>query len=479
MPDKSETWAIPCMAPMRPVRAGLWKTALFFLCALMAAAESTTAYAAQKGPRLVHAGPMIGHVDSSEANIWIRVKIGSKIEATAEQGGRSISKAKAIDLESGFQIIHFKGLQPAADTKVNMRISRAGSTTVSNFVSFKTAPLPGATGSVRIAFGSCSKLSEHKVAPIFRRIAQERPDFMIFLGDNSYFIVGDGSSRHFSTSGPAGDWSYPESMMTRHLRTRTLPDLQRLFRTVPSYAIWDDHDYATNNADSTFDLREESARVFARMWANPSYGTQQVPGIFSSFRHGPVEVFLMDNRYHKYSPRRHSSVNTSTGVIWGQGQLTWLMNKLKASTAPVKIIANGTQFLARTSSGEGHYREARGEQKQLLEFLEANRIGGVVFLTGDRHYTEAMQQVQGDGRTLVMEFTSSPFQRGHKVGELRIKNPMQEWGMRGNSYGLMTVEIPHKGEGTITFEARDESNKVPVVGGNECIQTWHISRLNY
>ena len=281
-------------------QASKGKAWLFFLCAaIMMESMLPSALAAQKGPRLVHAGPMIGHVSSSEANIWIRTKNGSNIEAVAKQGGKGKPLATIKDRGSGFQIIHFEALQPAKDTVVNIRVSRAGSATETVSVRFKTAPLPGETGSVRIAFGSCSKLSEYKSAPIYRRIAEERPDIMIFLGDNSYFIVGDGSSDHLKTSGPAGDWSFPEAMLTRHLRTRIHPDLQRLFRTVPSYAIWDDHDYATNDADSTFDLREESASVFAQMWANPSYGTPTTPGIFSSFRHGPVEVFLMDGRYHK------------------------------------------------------------------------------------------------------------------------------------------------------------------------------------
>ena len=144
-------------------------------------------------------------------------------------------------------------------------------------------------------------------------------------------------------------------------------------------------------------MKEEAARAFKLVWANPSYGSEEIPGVFGSFRHGSVEVFLMDNRTHKYSPRRHPDLTLETGVIWGEAQLDWLMAGLKASTAPVKLIANGTQVLSMGERGEGHHTEAHGERRRLLEFLERERIGGVVFLTGDRHYTEAMQLTQSDG----------------------------------------------------------------------------------
>jgi alkaline phosphatase D len=309
-------------------------------------------------------------------------------------------------------------------------------------------------------------------------MAAEGADLAVFVGDNSYFIAGTGGEGHFGTTGPRGDWSFPESMMARHLATRTHPDLQALFRSTPCYAVWDDHDYGPNNADAHFPLREEAAAMFRRAWANPAYGTAEVPGIFSAFRFGPVEIFLMDDRYHKHSPQVHGDVSPETGRIWGEGQLAWLMRGLRASTAPVKCIANGTQILARDDRGEGHFQEAQGELRQLLEVLEEARIGGVIFLTGDRHYTEVNRQEQPGGALLV-EFTSSPLQQGQEIGPLERRQANQVWGMSGNSYGLVTVDIPREGEGTVRFEARDAGNRAPVIAGRECVSTWNLADLQY
>lgn len=430
---------------------------------------------------LLQAGPMIGHVSDSAAAIWLRAKRGTVVTAQSFQDGVRVPASRVQDLENGFSIVHFVGLRPARPTEVVLELRREGFSDEKERLSFRTAQAPARLGKVRIAFGSCSKISQYGVAPVYEAIADERPDFSIFLGDNVYFIVADGSNVHFRgtpTTGPVGDWNFFESMVARYLRTRNHPDLRRMLRTIPSYAVWDDHDYGPDNADSLFELKEEAARAFVQVWANPSYGTAATPGIFSSFRHGPVEVFLMDDRFHKLSPLRNPELTPETGRIWGKEQLQWLMKGLRASDAAVKVIANGTQFLSQSQTGEGHFQEARGEQRTLLEFLAREKIGGVVILSGDRHFSEAMQQAQPGG-ALVVECTSSPLQQGQTVGSIDRPHPNQLWSMRGNSYGLLTIDLPREGEGTIGFEARDEHNRTVTIDGLTRATTWTLDQLGY
>lgn len=427
---------------------------------------------------LRQAGPMVGHVDESSAIVWLRLKSGTEIEGTAVQDGDESRVSRIEDLGEGFHRLLFSGMKPAAPTAVRLELDREGDKRERYEVSFRTAPVPAETGTVRIAFGSCANLSRYPTAPIFHAIADEKPDFFVFGGDNVYFINSDKREGVNPPSALEHDWNLYETMLGRHLRARLHPDLQPLLRTIPSYATWDDHDYGPNNADSTFPLREEATRAFRLIWANPFYGTDDVPGIFSSFRHGPVEVFLMDDRTHKYTHLRHRNVSRETGRIWGEAQTEWLLAGLKASTAPVKLIVNGTQFLSMLERGEGHYQEALNERRRVLEFLEHERIGGVAFLTGDRHHSEVGQQAQSGG-TLVLEFTSSPLQQGQAVSRVNRPHPNQIWSMRGNSYGLVTVDIPASGEGTIRFEARDEGNRLVEFDGEPLATTWRLEQLSY
>ncbi len=177
-------------------------------------------------------------------------------------------------------------------------------------------------------------------------------------------------------------------------------------------------------------------------------------------------------------------MDPAEATIWGEGQLQWLFSGLKASTAPVKIIANGTQFMNFGASddgdhGEGHYGEAREEYQRVLSFLADNRIGGVMFLTGDRHHSEFMRLARDDGPD-ILEFTSSPIQQNQVAGPFtRLDHPARVWAMVGDSYGLVTISIPEPGTGTITVECRDESNQVPVIEGQLRRTTLDLGALLY
>jgi len=319
----------------------------------------------------ITAGPMVGHVTESTAIIWVRTSQRITKEAIAVQAGKRI---KGFWLNNNK--IEFGGLIPNSPVHVTLRTKTEGNDWETNDLFFKTAEPPEYIGTLRIAFGSCSQDSRRPYVPVFEAMAFEQPDIALFVGDNSYFVVGEGD---WSTSGPIGDWNTREQMLSRHLRTRTNPYLQRLIQTTPLYGIWDDHDYGPNNSDREFENKEIALEVFQYMWANPYFGTPETPGIFSKFRRGPADIFLMDDRYYKYVKNdKHPNVKPSEAEIWGKGQLKWLMDELKRSTAPVKIIANGTQLISKGGRGEGHFNEAPVELQTLLDFLKKNKIGGVV-----------------------------------------------------------------------------------------------------
>ena len=445
----------------------------FLLTPLLCACTWAQTLGVPPAPGWITAGPMIGHVSQSRALIWFQVRAGSRFRAEGRMAGVPVAAAWTKDLGSGCTVVAFEGLTPG--TPMTVQLISLDDPGQRMELGFRTAPEPSDTGTLRLAFGSCVQDARYGRVAVFQAMAREAPDLALFVGDNSYFVVGDGGPRTWSTDGPSGDWSTSERMRARHLMTRTNQDLQALIRTVPSYATWDDHDYGPNNSDRTFQNRRQALRVFKQIWANPEYGTEDVPGVFSSFRWGPVEVFLMDDRYHK----NVRNVDPGEATIWGEDQLQWLFSRLKASTAPVKIIANGTQFMNLGATGEGHYPEARAEYQRVLSFLHENRIGGVMFLSGDRHYSEFMR-LERDDRPDILEFTSSPIQQNRVVGPFsRRDHPARVWAMNGNSYGLVTISIPEPGTGTITVECRDEGNQVPVIEGQPRRTTWDLGALLY
>lgn len=66
----------------------------------------------------------------------------------------------------------------------------------------------------------------------------------------------------------------------------------------------------------------------------------------------------------------------------------WLCERLKASTAPVKLLVSGSQMLpeaAATLGWECWRRDAPGELERLVSFLSQHDIRGVVLASGDVH----------------------------------------------------------------------------------------------
>ena len=64
----------------------------------------------------------------------------------------------------------------------------------------------------------------------------------------------------------------------RYREVRATPVLQKLFAATQHYAIWDDHDYGSNNVNKDFALKQDSLKHFRDYWPNPDMGLPDLPG---------------------------------------------------------------------------------------------------------------------------------------------------------------------------------------------------------
>jgi len=62
--------------------------------------------------------------------------------------------------------------------------------------------------------------------------------------------------------------------------------------------------------------------------------------------------------------------------MYGSTQFTWLKSALLASKATFKVIANGSTLSSVCW---------RTQRQALFDYIVTNKIGGVVFITGDIH----------------------------------------------------------------------------------------------
>jgi alkaline phosphatase D len=253
-----------------------------------------------------------------------------------------------------------------------------------------------------VALGSCAYVDDVDSRPgrawggefqIFDAIAAKAPDFMIWLGDNLYFRERE--------------WTSPEGMSERYRTYREEPNLQKLWTATSHLAIWDDHDYGPNDSNASFVGKGWALDTFKRYWPNPTAGLPGVPGIFTQVAFGDVEFFLLDDRFYRYP---YDYPNTPEKTMWGKAQFDWLKQALLTSRAPFKIVANGSQFWNRANRYEGLYHFP-AEQKALWDWLVDQRIPGVVFVSGDRHFAELLR-VPRPGTYPLYELTTTPLTAG-------------------------------------------------------------------
>ena len=133
-----------------------------------------------------------------------------------------------------------------------------------------------------------------------------------------------------------------------------------------------------------------------------------------------MEFFLLDNRYHRVA----ANVKGQQSTILGEDQINWLIQALKFSRAPFKMIVVGGQFLNTIDKFET-FSTVPAERERIIKAITDNNITGVVFLTGDRHCTELSQLTLENGQLIydltVSPLTSGPYDTSKEDNQLRVE----------------------------------------------------------
>jgi len=388
---------------------------------LLLAISCVSAQQTQPDPaRWLRSGPMLGYSEMTETVVWLQTRKPSRVQVRFwKQGQMATARlSNAVEtVEATDQIARIKisGLEFGAKYDYEVYIDGLR-VALPYAATFQTQPVwrwrtdPPA---MKIAIGSCAYINDPPYdrpgrpygdgVEIFKSIADQKPDAMVWLGDNIYYREAD--------------WLSEAGMRYRYSHNRELAELQPLLASVHHYAIWDDHDFGPDNSDRTFRLRGEALRVFKDYWANMTYGTDDAPGVFGRFEWGDVEFFLLDDRYHRAPNRMPPGPEK---VMFGEAQMRWLMESLASSNATFKIIAGGNQMLNPMTFFEafGNYP---AEQKRLFDFLRETKITGVLFISGDRHHTELIKREDVSAYPLY-DFTSSPLTAGTARSEREAYN---------------------------------------------------------
>jgi alkaline phosphatase D len=341
---------------------------------------------------LLKSGPMPGYSSQNEAIIWVQTTEEAKVQLRCwNKNAPGIffnSDPDTTREEMGYAAkLKLEKLQPASIYEYELLIN-------DHKIPF-TYPLEFQTNCVdsiadfKVAFGSCAVYTEDEsVTLIYESIAAKAPDLMLWMGDNIYM--------------DACDWDSCRNIQRQYTLNRSLRQLQPLLASTHHYAIWDDHDYGPDNSDSSFYNKKISREAFKTFWANPSFGIDG-RGITTSFSWNDVDFFLLDDRYNRAPSRERNKCKPYLGPT----QLSWLVNSLKQSKARFKIIVIGNQVISKMPFEKENYSSYKKERKLLLKQIRENRIDGVFFVSGDRHFSE-VSRIRRRGSYPLYDFTVSP-----------------------------------------------------------------------
>jgi hypothetical protein len=271
---------------------------------------------------------------------------------------------------------------------------------------------PGRPCAFSFAFGCCTLRT---LGPAFASVLIDRPQFLALIGDLGY---PDRPSNREITQDYAGYVTHFTSVMNQEL-------MRPITASMPIFAVQDDHDYGTDDADRTT-IEPFAAQAFADMMPGATY-----PGPnYRQWSIGQAAFFLTDNRRWK-DPETGPFQNERYMSVLGTRQRTWLLEGLAASTAKVNFV-----FIPMTMA----WYWSRAETQEVQTFITRNVTGTVVFLSGDKHAGAVARY-----SPRIWEFLASPMSNPtkHSTGP---RSPAVIWTENGtgpalyNAYGLVDVD---------------------------------------
>ena len=364
----------------------------------------------------LRSGPMLGQVQMREVEIWLQTTGPTDVDLKYRQkkAGGEWASIKARSEKDHHFSVHLKPgpLEPGSQYEYELFVD--GKKQAFDFpLTFRTQELwqwRTDPPEFRILTGSCAYINEEKYdrpgTPyggeyhIFKHMDEMGGELMLWLGDNIYLREAD--------------WYSETGIYERYAHMRELPDLQGLLAKRANIAIWDDHDFGPNNSDRSFALKQKTLEAFRAFWCNPVYDVADCGGITGHYQYADIDMFLLDDRWNR-TPQAQNAGQTEQ--ILGDCQIDWLLEALRISQAPYKLVCVGGQVLNSAKVGENmsNYEE---ELENLLNGIIENQIKGVVFLTGDRHHSEL--SVLEEGGISIYDLTVSPLTsgaRGDKANE--------------------------------------------------------------
>ena len=300
-------------------------------------------------------------------------------------------------------------------------------------------------GEVRFAAASCQSYPAGFYAA-HRDIAEQEPDFVVWLGDYIYEGAGPDGALLSERVHIDPEPTTLEGYRNRYGRYKSDPQLQAAHAACPWFVMWDDHEVENNyagltpqNPDDATGFSDRRAAAYKAWWEHQPTRLPSPNGadyrVYRQARWGKlVSLTLLDGRQYR-SDQACDDVTLSldppcpewsdaTRTMLGDEQEQWLLDALDGSDAVWNVVGNQTVFSNSMFNGAVlNYDQWDGypaQRARILEHLATNEIANVVMITGDIHLAAVGQLRAGDpgvGTPVGVEFVSTSISSESSVGE--------------------------------------------------------------
>lgn len=295
---------------------------------------------------------------------------------------------------------------------------------------------------MKIAFTSCIDAIDDPRQPVWGAIKKLAPDVLVLLGDTMYMDYGIallGSERPVGSPRKLTDDTFASTMYARYKQQWAVKSFRDLLASGPQLAmVWDDHDFAWNNArglgtEKHFAVSNEKRLIAQGLFrqfrdtcaqadgsaypAMPPLGAllgAAEQGIQGTFDRDGVRFVMLDGRSYREDPNIGPDAQ-----MFGLAQREWLRQLISEWDGPV-VICSGSVMTGSEESWDKYLDYA---------WLLGLSTGRMIVLSGDIHKNALPVRHSA----FVVEVTSSGAARPGLGGGFSHVG-----GARGN-FGLLTV----------------------------------------
>ena len=415
-------------------------------------------------PKLLQSGPMVGYSEMREVMLWVQTNQPARVQIRYHKigsptPGQSTPAYLTNEVQTNRQMAFTAHLladqvEPGATYTYDLLIG-GQKVSLPYPTQFQTQSLwqwRTDPPTFRFGVGSCTYVNEPNTDrpgtpygagyEIFTALAAQKPDFMLWTGDNTY-------TREV-------DWNSRSGVLRRYTHTRSLPEMQPLLASTHNYAIWDDHDYGPNDSDRSYWLKDVTLDAFKLFWANPNFVFPE--GCTGTFTWNDCQFFMLDDRTYR-AP--NEMPDGPEKAYFAEKQVQWLLDALTFSKATFKFIVTGGQIVNPTKAFE-NYATYGTERDRLFKAITDARIPGVLFLTGDRHHSilhklDRTAPGRSDAYPLydltISPLTSSPAKP--LADELKLPTYVEGTLVTDRNFGILSVSGPLK-DRVLTIQVYDQ-----------------------